>query len=46
MSLPGVTLRDLQTFYSVEDVYNMLEVYAVDGHNRMIMSKRRADDNR
>jgi hypothetical protein len=44
MSLPGVTLKDLQTFYSVEDVYDMLEVAAVNAHNREVMSKRRRDD--
>lgn len=46
MSLPGITLRDLQTFYSVEDVYDMLEVAAVNAHNHEVMSKRSADDNR
>ena len=34
------TKRDLDEFYSVQDVYDMLEIMAVDGHNRKIMAAK------
>jgi hypothetical protein len=36
------TLRECQEFYSIEDVYNILEVLGVDAHNRRIMDKAQA----
>jgi hypothetical protein len=39
ISADKATLNECQTVYSVEDVYLMLEVIAVDAHNR-----READD--
>ena len=34
------TLRELETVYSIEDVYDMLEIVAVDAHNRRMLSKK------
>jgi len=34
-------LRDLQTVYGAEDLYNLLEVIAVDAHNRRVLSEPR-----
>lgn len=39
MSAGKATLNECSTVYSVEDVYLMLEVVAIDAHNR-----RRAED--
>ena len=39
------TLHELQTVYSVEDCFNLLEINAVNGHNHEIMAKRNADNN-
>ena len=33
------TLHELQTIYSIEDVYIMLEINSVDCHNRIVASK-------
>jgi hypothetical protein len=33
------TLWELQTIYDLEDCYDMLEVMAVDAHNRRLMSE-------
>ena len=33
------TLHELQTVYDIEDVYDMLEVVLVDGHNIRIARK-------
>ncbi|MBN9640350.1 MAG: transcription elongation factor GreA [Achromobacter sp.] len=38
---PGL-LRDLQTVYGAEDLYNLLEVFAVDAHNQQLLSKKTA----
>jgi hypothetical protein len=35
------TLLELQTYYGAEDLYNMLEVIAVDAHNERVLSKPR-----
>jgi hypothetical protein len=40
MERPSVTLIDLQTVYSVEDLYNLLEVGMVNAHNDRIAAKR------
>lgn len=34
------TLHELQTVYGVEDLYNLLEIVAVDNYNQMLASKR------
>lgn len=33
-------LHELQTIYSIEDVYLMIEVLNVDAHNQKVLSKR------
>jgi hypothetical protein len=33
------TLRELQEFYSVEDLYDLIEVLSVDGYNRRLAAK-------
>lgn len=38
------TLHELQTVYGVEDVYDMLEVAAVDTHNRRILNSKQRED--
>jgi hypothetical protein len=35
------TLHELQTVYGAEDLYNLLEVIAVDAHNARAASKPR-----
>lgn len=35
------TLHELDTVYSVEDVYDMIEVLRVDAHNRNILDAQR-----
>ena len=37
ISLKMATLMELQTFYSVEDAYNMLEIAIVDAHNTRLL---------
>jgi len=32
-------LHDLQTLYSAQDLYDLLEVIAIDAHNKRIMSE-------
>jgi hypothetical protein len=34
-------LHDMQTVYGAEDLYNLLEVIAVDAHNRRAVSEAR-----
>ncbi|WP_312429968.1 transcription elongation factor GreA [Achromobacter sp.] len=34
-------LHDLQTVYGVEDLYNLLEVFAVDAHNKRVLTEPR-----
>jgi hypothetical protein len=33
------TLHELDTVYSTEDLYALLEIVAVDGHNRRLAAK-------
>lgn len=33
------TLRELQEHYSLEDLYDMVEVMIVDAHNRRVAAK-------
>jgi hypothetical protein len=35
------TLRDLDEWLGVEDVYDLLEVATVDGHNRRIINSHK-----
>jgi hypothetical protein len=35
-------LRDCQDFYSIRDIYNMLEIITVDAHNAKIAEKMKA----
>lgn len=35
------TLHELCTVYGVEDVYDLLEITAVDSHNRRVLAARR-----
>lgn len=37
-------LEKLETYYSVEDVYLMLEIGTIDSHNRFIASKQKPRD--
>jgi hypothetical protein len=37
------TLKELQTFYGAEDAYNMLELLAVENHNKKIINDRNKD---
>jgi hypothetical protein len=39
---PHVTLRELQTVYSLEDLYDLVEVYLVNAHNARLIAKHRA----
>ena len=34
------TLHELETIYSVEDVYLMLEIMNIDAHNRVLASRK------
>ena len=33
------TLNELDTFYGIEDMYDMLEIIVIDSHNRYIANK-------
>lgn len=37
------TLRELQTVYSLEDAYTMLEIIQVDNHNEAMAYKKGAE---
>lgn len=37
---PIVTLHELQTVYSLEDLYKLLEVGLVNAHNARVIAKR------
>lgn len=34
------TLHELQTVYGSEDLYDLIEIIVVDGHNERIMNER------
>ena len=38
---PKATLHECQTVYSVEDLYDLLEVVNVDAHNQRVLNKRK-----
>lgn len=37
------TLRECQEYYSIEDIYNLLEIISIEGHNRRVMDKHYAN---
>ncbi len=37
------TLHELDTVYGLQDLHDLLEIAAVDAHNRRLMSKKRED---
>jgi hypothetical protein len=37
------TLEQVQTIYSTEDIYDLLEIMAVDANNRRMIAKKNAD---
>jgi hypothetical protein len=37
------TLHELDTIYGTEDIYDLLEIIAVDAYNRRILAKRAED---
>lgn len=39
VSKDKATLRELETVYGSQDLYDMLEIIAVDAHNLRILSK-------
>lgn len=43
ISAGKATLHELDTVYSVEDVYDLLEIMTVDAHNRRVLAKRDVD---
>lgn len=44
MDHPRVTLAELQTVYSLEDLYDLLEVGMVRSHNERLSLRRREKD--
>jgi hypothetical protein len=44
MERPRVTLHELQTVYSLEDLYNLIELGAVRAHNDRAAQKRHEQD--
>jgi len=44
ISLRLATLHELQTIYSLRDVYDMIEVAQVDAYNRWITRPKRDGD--
>lgn len=38
-----MTLRELQTVYSLEDLYAIIEVQAVNAHNARVTAEREAE---
>lgn len=43
MSAGHAKLFELETIYSVEDVYLMLEINSIDSYNRIVASKSKKD---
>lgn len=44
VSLGKASLKELKTFYSIEDVHDMIEVAMVDAHNRRLLEENRQKD--
>ena len=40
VSTGKATLHELDTVYSIEDCFDLLEISAIDSHNRRILNKR------
>lgn len=40
LSSGKATLREMEEYYSVEDLYDLIEVVLVDAHNRRAMMPR------
>jgi hypothetical protein len=40
VSLGKATLHELDTVYGVEDLYDMLEVAAIDAHNQRLVAEK------
>ena len=45
ISLKKATLEQLDTVYGVKDLYDLLEIAAVDAHNRRAIDKHNAKQN-
>jgi hypothetical protein len=43
ISCKKASLRELDEWYSVEDVYDLLEIASVDAHNERVMRKAQGD---
>lgn len=43
VSAGKATLYELQTAYSIEDAYNMLEIVSVDHHNERVLRGRHSN---
>ena len=41
---PRVTLHELQTVYSLEDLYDLIEIAEVDGYNRRLIWRRQEEE--
>lgn len=37
------TLRELDTVYGLQDLHDLLEIAAVDAHNRRLLNRQRED---
>lgn len=46
MEQPRVSLHELQTVYSLQDLYDLLEVGSVRAHNERMLVKRQAERER
>lgn len=45
VSTGKATIAELSTIYGLEDAYDMLEVDAVDAHNRRLLSRKPSGGN-
>lgn len=43
MERPAVMLHELQTVYGLQDLYDLIEIGAVDAHNRRLSARREED---
>jgi hypothetical protein len=49
MDRPTVTLLELRTVYSLRDLYDLIEVYLVNAHNRRVakqIAEKKAKEDR
>lgn len=42
ISIGKASLRELETFYSVEDCYDLIEIATVDAHNSRLIAEQRS----